>query len=239
MLIGAWVYLVLNLVASYFKPAPYGKFRQDGSRFRIPARVGWMVMECPSLLMSCLAMVHFYEEGLMMKFVLLTPFVIHYFNRSIIFPLQLKKGNPMPPSNVVLAGIFCTFNGFLQSLSIFNIDSDRVTILPLLGLLMFFLGLVINIHSDHVLSNLRKNGDTGYKIPRSGLFQFVSAPNYFGEALEWWGFAAFVQTQGSVWFACFVTTFLGSRAFQTHAWYKDKFREEYPQARKAFIPFII
>jgi hypothetical protein len=26
--------------------------------------------------------------------------------------------------------------------------------------------MVINIHSDHILRNLRKPGETGYKIPR-------------------------------------------------------------------------
>ena len=31
---------------------------------------------------------------------------------------------------------------------------------------MFVAGMIINIHSDHILRNLRKPGETGYKIPR-------------------------------------------------------------------------
>ena len=31
---------------------------------------------------------------------------------------------------------------------------------------MFVCGMAINMHSDHVLRNLRKPGDTGYKIPK-------------------------------------------------------------------------
>ena len=34
------------------------------------------------------------------------------------------------------------------------------------GHLMFLLGMAINIHSDTVLRNLRKPGETGYKIPK-------------------------------------------------------------------------
>ena len=31
---------------------------------------------------------------------------------------------------------------------------------------MFLVGMAINIHSDHILRNLRKPGETGYVIPR-------------------------------------------------------------------------
>ncbi|PWG68210.1 hypothetical protein DF186_25590, partial [Enterococcus hirae] len=34
------------------------------------------------------------------------------------------------------------------------------------GSSMWFVGWIINIHSDHILRNLRKPGETGYKIPR-------------------------------------------------------------------------
>ena len=35
----------------------------------------------------------------------------------------------------------------------------------LLGHVMFLVGMAINVHSDHVLRNLRRPGETGYKIP--------------------------------------------------------------------------
>ena len=35
-----------------------------------------------------------------------------------------------------------------------------------LGVTMFFVGMLVNIHSDHILRNLRKPGETGYKIPQ-------------------------------------------------------------------------
>ena len=68
-------------------------------------------------------------------------------------------------------------------------------ILPLswLGLSLFLLGMAINIHSDSVMRSLRPPGETGYRIPYGGLYSCISAPNYFGETLEWCGFAAVAQ----------------------------------------------
>ena len=43
--------------------------------------------------------------------------------------------------------------------------------------------------SDQLLVNLRKPGETGYKIPVGGLFDYVTGANFFGEIVEWTGFA--------------------------------------------------
>ena len=52
----------------------------------------------------------------------------------------------------------------------FMTDSSEISfyILEILisGALMFIAGMFINIHSDHILRNLRKPGETGYKIPQ-------------------------------------------------------------------------
>lgn len=61
-------------------------------------------------------------------------------------------------------------------------------------------GMAINIHSDGVLIGLRNQsgakskGKSEYKIPRGGLFEFISSANYFGEIVEWWGL--FIVTNG-------------------------------------------
>lgn len=34
-----------------------------------------------------------------------------------------------------------------------------------LGLLLFYIGMAINIHSDYILRNLRKPGEVVYRIP--------------------------------------------------------------------------
>lgn len=63
--------------------------------------------------------------------------------------------------------------------------------------MLFALGLIINISHDEILADLRakpskkKEQNSRYSIPRGGLFDYVSAANYFGEIVEWWGWAIF------------------------------------------------
>ena len=110
-----------------------------------------------------------------------------------------------------------------------------------LGIVMFFTGMGINIYSDSTLLNLRGkpvNGRRqGYKIPRGGVFEYVSCANYFGEILEWSGFALASGTVAGAAFALFTFCNIGPRAYNHHKWYLSKF-EDYPKSRKAVIPFI-
>ena len=59
----------------------------------------------------------------------------------------------------------------------------------IVGVGLFLAGMFGNIQSDAILRNLRKPGESGYKIPRGGVFEYVSAANYFCETIEWTGFA--------------------------------------------------
>lgn len=106
------------------------------------------------------------------------------------------------------------------------------------GLAIFFIGMAINIHSDHILRNLRRPGETGYKIPRGGMFTYVSGANFFGEIVEWAGFAIACWSLPSSAFFLFAAFNIGPRAIQHHRWYHTKF-EDYPKSRKALIPFVL
>ncbi|MCA9611606.1 MAG: DUF1295 domain-containing protein, partial [Myxococcales bacterium] len=96
----------------------------------------------------------------------------------------------------------------------------------------------INHHADHVLRNLRKPGETGYKIPHGGLYRFISCPNYFGEIVEWFGFALAAWTFPGLVFAFFTFANLFPRALDHHKWYRGKF-DDYPKSRRAIVPFVL
>jgi protein-S-isoprenylcysteine O-methyltransferase Ste14 len=106
------------------------------------------------------------------------------------------------------------------------------------GLLIFALGMFINIKHDYLLVEQRK-GKEGYVIPRGYLFDYISMPHYFGEIVEWIGFGIATNTLAGYLFSLSTFANLCPRALETHKWYFSKFGDEYPKDRKAVIPFII
>lgn len=249
LLYTGWIYLGVVFVQSQFFPAPYGKFDSPTNvsileklrKFKLPAKISWIIMEVPSFVVSLLAIVHLYQMDQHSKILFLLPFSIHYFNRSLIYPLSVKNGKEFPIISSGSAFLFTFFNGIFQSHYIVSLmEVSRINaLISSCGIVLFVAGMLINIQSDKILQSLRKGSETGYKIPREGFFSYVTCPHYFGECLEWLGYHLQVQSSASLWFACFSWVFLGSRAMATHQWYKEKFKEEYPCDRKAFIPLIL
>ena len=108
----------------------------------------------------------------------------------------------------------------------------------LLGAALFLVGFGINVSSDAILRNLRAPGETGYRIPDGGLFQWVSSPNYLGEILEWVGWAVATWSLPGALFALWTACNLGPRALANHRWYQETF-PDYPPERKALLPGLI
>ncbi|XP_069348871.1 3-oxo-5-alpha-steroid 4-dehydrogenase 1 [Eulemur rufifrons] len=223
--------------------SPYGRYSSPSSGPRVPARAAWAVQELPSLAVPLYECARASPERLRSapNRVLLAMFIAHYVHRSLIFPFLIRGGKPTPLYSCVVAFFFCAYNGYLQSryLSQYAVYADDWVTDPrfLIGFVLWLIGMLINIHSDHILRNLRKPGETGYKIPRGGLFEYVTTANYFGEIVEWCGYAlASWSLQGGA-FALFTFCILLPIAQKHHQWYLKKF-EDYPKFRKILIPFL-
>ncbi|XP_002131090.2 very-long-chain enoyl-CoA reductase-like [Ciona intestinalis] len=119
------------------------------------------------------------------------------------------------------------------------------------GDVQIYVGLVIFIlcelgnYSIHVaLRNLRPEGSKERKIPFSstnpftGMFNFVSCPNYTYEVGAWIAFAIMVQCAVSVLFATVGFVQMAIWALGKHRAYKREF-SNYPRGRKAIVPFIL
>ncbi|XP_023779572.1 3-oxo-5-alpha-steroid 4-dehydrogenase 2 [Cyanistes caeruleus] len=137
--------------------------------------------------------------------------------------------------------LFCIYNGFLQGYYLIycaEYPNDWCTDIRFTsGLFLFLLGMGINIHSDLLLRQLRKPGEVTYKIPQGGLFTYVSGANYFGEIVEWFGFAIATWSLPAFAFAFFTLCCIGPRAYHHHRYYLKTFTD-YPKSRKALIPFV-
>ncbi len=246
-LIIAWlVTAAVTFLALLFISAPYGRHGRSGWGPQIPATLGWILMEAPSPL------------GMTLLFVLATPerhrnpaaiaflalWLVHYINRAFVFPFRMRNaGKTMPAAVALMAVVFNLGNAYLNGRWLFHFSPlypDAWLTDPrfLVGVALFFAGFAINQHSDWVLLHLRKPGETGYKIPRGGLYRFVSCPNYFGEVLEWTGWALATWCVAGVTFAVWTAANLVPRAITHHRWYREQF-PDYPSERRAVFPYVL
>ena len=237
-----FVFAVLTFITLFYVAAPYGRFIRQGWGPVLPARFAWVIMELPALLIPLFFFFTYADQSKLVLIIFLLIWQSHYVHRTLIYPFQKTGGSkPFPFLLVVLAIGFNGMNGFIISYAIFirnAYSSNWLFQWPfILGFSVFVLGYWINKQSDHILNNLRKPGETAYKIPEGGLFQWVSNPHYLGEILEWCGWAILTGSLAGWAFVAYTFANLAPRAWSHHRWYKEKF-EDYPTSRKALIPFV-
>jgi 3-oxo-5-alpha-steroid 4-dehydrogenase 1 len=264
--------------------APYGRYVTNGGNSwslglpLVPATAAWVLQECPSFIAAfyCTSS-HFASPSPFMNgslttnVFLITLYLGHYFYRAFVFPFRIVGGKPTPSGIMAMAFIFCVFNGWLQSrwlaahADFGSATSFVMSPRVIVGVCVWATGLFINLDADATLRSLRKPGETGYKIPYGGAFALVSGANFFGEIVEWTGFAiaasaatgpdltgstipwlaALARTPGvsyflnpPIAFAIFTLCNIGPRGAQHHASYLEIFGKDYPRNRAAVIPFI-
>ena len=205
-------------------------------------KLGWVLMEAPVfiiMLILCLASPRRTEAAPLAMFLI---FELHYFQRSFIFPLMMKGKSRMPLAIMLMGVLFNSLNALMQGGWIFFVSApDRYLASWLgswqfiLGTIVFFWGMATNLHSDHIIRNLRKPGDTRHYLPRGGMFRFVTSANYLGELMEWVGFAILTWSWSGAVFALWTFANLAPRALKINARYNREFG---PLNQKAIIPFI-
>ena len=134
--------------------------------------------------------------------------------------------------------INASINGLSLSIpsDLYSPFEDNVRIM--IGFFLFGAGMFININSDYQLIRLRKNSTNGYQLPKGRLFNWISCPNYFGEIIEWTGFAIMAWNPAALSFAVWTMVNLIPRGIDHHTWYKSYF-PDYPIKRKAIFPYIL
>ncbi len=68
-----------------------------------------------------------------------------------------------------------------------------------LGFIVFGAGFLTEAIADRELSRFRANPENRRRVLDSGLFRYTRHPNYFGDALLWWGFGLFGVAAGAPW----------------------------------------
>lgn len=243
-LLFAWMILAILVFPIAVRiAAPYGRHTRKGWGPEIDNRMAWMLMEMPALIIVVVLGLTGEVAPNRIIYFILGLWILHYGHRSFIFPFMLRtKGKKMPLSIMLSAIFFNLINGFFLGYYLGNFANYPLHYFSdprfIIGLSIFFLGMFINMRSDYYLINLRKPGESGYKIPKGGLFDYVSCPNHFGEIIEWGGFALLTFCLPALSFYLWTMANLIPRTLNHHKWYQEKF-ENYPNNRKAVIPFIL
>lgn len=245
ILVISWIVLAIITFPILLKiTAPYGRHSKGNWGPTLNNKLGWLVMELPSLLVFT----YFIVSGPTLKSRIIWAFgilwFIHYFYRSVIFPFRLKTPGKQMPGLIVLSAILfnlvnASLNGYYLGYLSEGYPADWL-LDPrfIIGIIIFILGFITNQVSDQILLNLRKGGKTGYFIPKGWLFRYVSCPNFLGEIMEWTGFAIMAWNLPAFSFALWTAVNLIPRALDHHKWYKSTFAD-YPKERKAVIPFLV
>jgi len=244
-LVYGWIAFGLILLpVLLFITAPYGRHSSRKWGLMMSNRLGWVLMELPSLLLFSFFFLWGPVEKNSVSWIFFSLWVAHYLHRSLIFPFRTHtRGKQMPVLIALMAVFFNLMNGSINGLWFgrfapeYNIDW-LYDIRFIAGGLLFVKGFIINQASDKTLIGLRSEPGNGYKIPYGGLFRWVSCPNFFGEILEWWGFALMTWSPAALAFAIWTSVNLIPRALDHHRWYRKTF-PDYPEERKAVFPFLL
>ena len=250
-LLAGFAYVLIIVLASKFGQAAYGRFGGRAPGVKFEPRLGWILMELPAPLVFLIVFFQGQNSDQLVPMIFLGIWIIHYSNRGFINPLLMRvhKGSKASfnISVVIFGWIATAAHGFFSADFIAN-HAKHLT--PewltdprfIVGLIIYAIGFMLNVHSDAVVRNLRSKipnpDEPRYKVPYGGGYRFVSSPSYLGEMLSWLGFAIFTWSLAGVFILLVTMANLVPRALATHRWYQKQF-EDYPQNRKALVPYLI
>jgi 3-oxo-5-alpha-steroid 4-dehydrogenase 1 len=247
------------------KKAPYGKFANKSiGSVQLDPRLGWWLMELPATLVF--ACTYFKSDpesdrkteeerksgkgpSRFLSKLFAALFLFHYANRGWYFPLNIRVAPGSKASfslgNSAIGALITGLHGYLHARMFRthgkHLNDDWVKDPRFIsGFCLYELGFWITVHSEYVMRTLRKPGGPRYSIPRGGLFELVSSPQYFGELMAFAGLTLSSWSLPSL--AIFLISFfnLVPRAFQNHTWYLKKFGDEYAQLnRRVIVPRLV
>lgn len=237
---------VVVFIALQYVTAGYGMMYSRRWGPTVGNRLGWVLMEAPVFVAMVLLWVFSPHACEAAPAVMASLFLLHYFQRSFIFPLLIKGKGRMPLAIIAMGVVFNVINAYMIGGWIFYVAPAGTYPVSWLwspqfiaGTLVFFAGMGINIQSDHIVRSLRKPGDTKHYIPRGGMYRYVASANYFGEFVEWTGYAILTWSLGGVAFAVWTFANLAPRAKSIHHRYIKEFGDEYSRlGRRYILPYI-
>lgn len=238
---------VVVFISLYFVEAGYGMMRNKKWGKTINNKIGWFLMEIPVFIVMTILWLASPRRFMITPFIFLIFFQIHYLRRALIFPFLLKGNGKMPITIILMGFVFNVCNAIMQGGWIFYLSPiDMYTIDWLLtpqfiiGTIVYFFGMIVNIQSDKIIQNLRGENDNKHYLPEGKFFNYVTSAHYFGEIVQWIGFAILTWSISGAVFAFWTFANLVPRANAIYHKYIKLFGKETIKNRKLkkVFPFI-
>lgn len=240
------VLAVIVFIALHWINAGYGAMYTRKWGPSVGNRLGWVLMEAPVVIAMLLFWLLSPRRGEPTLIVMTLLMLAHYVQRSFLFPFLIRGKNRMPLCIIAMGITFNLVNCYMIGGWFFYVSpADQYPVswlaspLFIVGTVIFLLGMWINLQSDYIIRHLRKPGDTRHYIPKGGMFRYVTSANYFGECVEWLGYAILTWSVGGLVFFIWTFANLAPRAHSLHQRYLKEFGDEYRRlGRHYIIPYI-
>lgn len=249
-LLAAFGLVLLTIIGTRFVTTPYGRFGDGTPGIRLSPRLGWFLMELPAPLVFVATFIQGDHATEPVPLVLLAVWLIHYGNRTFLFPILMRVApghrQSFNFSVVAIGWIVTSLHGYLNGAWISHYGPHFTTAWftdPRFigGIALYYAGFVITVHSESIMRNLRPRvmtpGEPRYRIPTGGLYRWVTNAPYLGELMAWTGFAIFTWSLAGLFILSISAANLLPRALANHRWYREQF-PDYPAERKVLIPGI-
>jgi len=127
----------------------------------------------------------------------------------------------------------------------FELSTSYGTGLDILGTLLFVIGFLFEAIADYQKNEFKSDPSNQGKVMQTGLWKYSRHPNYFGEALLWWG-VFFIVINSVPWYWAFFGPLLihflllkvSGVAMLEKKYDSNPEYESYKQRTNAFIPFF-
>lgn len=104
--------VVVFVALQYFK-AGYGYLRAKGWGPMIDNKLGWVLMEIPVLIVSAAIIIATRGWQNITAFIVVSFLLVHYIQRSLIYPFLMRGKSRIPVSVVLMGAVFNVINAYL------------------------------------------------------------------------------------------------------------------------------
>jgi len=211
----------------------YSKFRPGTG---ISSRTGMFIIYFLPFLFHIPAVMYFVKEPLtQVQMIFSAAILLHFAKRCYEVLFIHKYSGPIDVSTVIQITSGYSFVS-VYAAYLFQWALAEIDFLHIAGVLLFVIGQSGNFYHHKLLANLRES-ETGYFIPRGGLFEQVACPHYFFEVIAWVGIALISRHVDMFLLALMMGNYLSGRSVKVRDWYLEKF-PDYPQQRKVIFPYL-